>query len=128
MRLGIILISVGILILFLGEVTFPLHVSTSVKSDFTSPSWFSSAKIHVNNGTFMVYSDVSGHKQFIQNITKGDTICLDNFTLIGKGNATITFKGFKIFYNTRYFTFSIITISIGAVLEILKLISARIGK
>ena len=121
MRLGIILISVGILILVLGEISFPLHTSLTVTHHFTSPPWFTSGKIYVNNGTFTVYSDY-----LIENLTKGQSICLNNFTLIGKGNATVTFSGFKIFYTRNYITFSEIVIILGVVLEILRIIRLRL--
>ncbi len=128
MRLGIILLSVGILVLVLGEITFPLTVSITVKSNFTSPPWFTSGSIHVNNGSFLVYSNIFNVPRYMGNLTKGLTMSLHNFTLTGKGNATVTFTGFKVFYNRNYINFSIIIISVGIILEILRFIRIRLNK
>ncbi|AWR95764.1 hypothetical protein [Acidianus brierleyi] len=128
MRLGLILLSIGILILVLGEITFPFTTTITVKSNFTSPPWFTLGKIYVNKGNFSVYSNISDLFVDLQNLTKGQSISLNNFTLVGKGNATVTFTGLKIFYNKTYINFSIIIIFIGIILEILRFIKIRLSK
>lgn len=128
MRLGLILLSIGILVLILGEMTFPFTTTITVESNFTSPPWFTLGKIYVNEGNFSVYSNISDGYVYLQNITKGQTISLSNFTLVGKGNATVTFTGLKIFYNKAYINFSVIIISIGIILEILRFIKIRLSK
>jgi hypothetical protein len=118
MRIGLMLISIATLLLVLGEITFPFTSTITVKSNFTSPPWFTHGKVVVHKGHFTVFSE-----DFNKTLNSTDSITLkNNFTMIGKGNASITLSGLKIFYTNEYVNFSIVILTAGVIIEILRLV------
>ncbi len=122
MRIGLMLISIATLLLVLGEITFPFTSTTvTVKSNFTSPPWFTGGKVVVRQGVFTVFSE-----GFNKTLKPNDSITLkNNFTMRGIGNASITLSGLKVFYTNEYVNFSIAILTVGVIIEFLRLIIVR---
>ncbi|MCH4815575.1 MAG: hypothetical protein QXY87_07615 [Saccharolobus sp.] len=118
-RVGIYLISLGILILVLGEITFPLNTTIHVNNSsmYVIPPWYERAKVSVNSGSFLI---VYRNYTYIL-LVKGSITIKPASILYGLGNASILLEGYKIFYNQSYIAVGIFLIIVGVVVEILKL-------
>ncbi|BFH72099.1 hypothetical protein SJAV_00430 [Sulfurisphaera javensis] len=116
MKFGRILISISLLIIALGELTFPFSTIVYTNSTFTMPQWYNKAVVSVNNGTFLVQRGIN----FVL-LENGDSIVIKgNFKLFGDGNASIVLKGLKIFPNSNYLQISILLIIVGIAIEIIQ--------
>ncbi|AWR96767.1 hypothetical protein DFR86_03820 [Acidianus sulfidivorans JP7] len=127
MRYGIPLISLGILIIFLGFISFPFHLTMTIYRNFTLPPWIHSASIKVNSGNFTIYVfNKSGNLVEINNASKGYSKNFnDTFIMYGLGNATVTLYNMKLFYTTAYKYISYDIIAVGVEIEIIQTIYNR---
>ncbi|AAK43185.1 conserved hypothetical protein [Sulfolobus islandicus Y.G.57.14] len=118
MRVGIYLISLGIFILVLGEITFPLNTTLNVNNSsmYIIPPWYEKAKVSVNSGSFLIVY----HNYTYILLVKGSITIKPASILYGVGNASILLEGYKIFYNQSYIAVGIFLIIVGVGLEIIR--------
>ncbi|SAI86727.1 uncharacterised protein [Saccharolobus solfataricus] len=118
MRVGIYLLSIGILILVLGEITFPLNTTLHVNNSsmYIIPPWYERAKVSVSSGSFLIVY----HNYTYILLVRGSITIKPSSVLYGVGNATILLEGYKIFYNQYYLAVGISLIIVGIVLEIIR--------
>lgn len=124
MRLGIIFISIGILLIALGEITFPLSSTVYTNNTFITPPWYQKAKITVITGNFTLIE----YNGSTKTLTAGNSTTVSKFVLTGNGNASIILEGYKIFYNGEYKKFAIIFLAIGITLEITRIIIRKVKR
>lgn len=121
MKVGRFLISVGLLILILSQITFPISSTVYVNSTFTMPPWYSHATIKVINGTFLIQK---GYQYIL--LRNGSSINLNGeFKMYGNGNASIILSDFKIIDNFEYNVIMLIIIILGIIIEILQVIKGK---
>ncbi|WP_338599010.1 hypothetical protein V6M85_09060 [Sulfolobus tengchongensis] len=126
MRLGLYLISLGILIVALGEVTFPLSTTVHINGNgmVMVPSWYEIGRVIVNNGSFLII-----HRNNTFNlINKGEENLEQHSIVFGVGNAIVILENYKIFYNSNYRIIGLSFTGVGIVLEIVRLIIKRFIK
>ncbi|QGA68084.1 hypothetical protein [Sulfolobus sp. E11-6] len=126
MRVGLYLISLGILILVLGEITFPINATLHVNNSgmYIIPQWYEKAKVSVSNGSFLIVF----HNYTYILLVKGNITIKPASILYGVGNASILLEGYKIFYNQSYIAVGIFLIILGVIIEVIRLIKRRGGQ
>ncbi|BCU70290.1 hypothetical protein [Stygiolobus caldivivus] len=115
MRISEILLSVGLLIIILGSIIFPISTSPATyKGVFTLPHWAKTAYL-------------------LGNITVNNTYVTTSFTLNNtnitvSGNITVIFHGIRLFYGSPYKEVGISLAAIGGVLLLVKYFLTRGSK
>lgn len=121
MRFGLSLISLGILLLALGVITFPFPIAVKVNENYTVPAWISSAKVTVVEGNFTIFT----YKQAMMVGAGYSNVFHEQFGIIGNGTAIITIQGIRLFYNNIYEFVSLFLIIIGGEIEIITILNNR---
>ncbi|TRM75234.1 hypothetical protein DJ531_04865 [Sulfolobus sp. A20-N-F6] len=119
MRIGLFLLSIGLIIVTLGEITFPLSLTVYTNSTFTMPPWYTKAEIMVNSGNFTIFYENGS----INKLNSSDSIVVKElFYLKGSGNASMLLEGYKIFYGNEAMNVGLILSIVGIAIEITRLI------
>jgi len=113
LRYGLVLLSMGIIILLLGEVVFPFNPTVRVKDQFTMPPWFKSATVNVVHGKYQIKSE-----GLEENLSQGAVACFTNFTMNGNGTALVTLHGLTLFYGKDFMDVSISLMIVGILVEV----------